>query len=266
MISLPLFKRNLKLAVFPFLLILAVLSMYTTVIIYMYNPELAETLNTYQQTLPEMMAAVGMTGMASNLLEWMQIYLYGFIMLLFPLIFLLMIVQKLLMGMIDKGTLANFLATPNSRGKMIRTQLFSMLLWLFLLMGMITVIGVISCEVMFPGELEIETYLALNLRTFLLQLAILAFVFLAACFCSENKYYYLIGAGVPVLCFLMQMISNMGEKLEKLRYATIYSLLDAEEVIKQGSGLGWQGILLLGMSLCMILIGVKRFQRRDFFL
>lgn len=266
MISLPLFKRNMKTGIFPFLLILAVLSLYTTVIIYMYHPELAETLNTYQQTLPEMMAAVGMTGMASSLLEWIQIYLYGFIMLLFPLIFLLMMVQKLLMGMIDKGTLANFLATPNSRGKIIWTQLFSMILWLFLLMGMITVIGIVSCEVMFPGKLEIETYLALNLRTFLLQLAVLAFVFLTASFCSENKYYYLAGAGVPVLCFLMQMLSNMGEKLEKLKYVTIYTLLAAEEIIDQGPGFGWQGLLLLGISFCMILIGVRRFQKRDFFL
>ncbi len=41
-------------------------------------------LSSYQEALPEMMAAVGMTDVAQNLLEWIRVYLYGFIMPLFP--------------------------------------------------------------------------------------------------------------------------------------------------------------------------------------
>lgn len=63
------------------------------------DPELAEMLQGYQEALPQMMAAVGMTGVASSLIEWMQIYLYGFIMLLFPLIFIIIAVNKLVMGL-----------------------------------------------------------------------------------------------------------------------------------------------------------------------
>lgn len=248
----------------PLLVIFAVLSMYITVIIYMYNPELSEMLSGYQEVLPEMMAAVGMTGAASNLLEWMQIYLYGFIMLLFPLIFILIMVQKILMGQMESGTLANLLATPNSRRKIIYTQMVSMIFLVALLFGMVTAVGVASCEIMFPGELEVGRYLALNFSTWLLQITVTGIVFFVSCCVSDSKSYYLMGAGLPVLFFLIQMVSNMGEKLEKLKYVTIYSLLPAEEILKEDVIFPVQDGVLLLIAAVLFLLGAWQFQRRDF--
>lgn len=266
MISVPLWKRNMKVCRMPFLAIFAVLCMYTIVIIYMYHPELSDMLSGYQQALPEMMAAVGMTGIATNLLEWMQVYLYGFIMLLFPLVFILIMVQKLLMGQMESGTLANLLATPNSRRKIICTQMVSMIIWMTLLLGMVTAVGIVSCEIMFPGELDVGRYLALNFSTLLLQIAVMGIVFLASCCVSDSKSFYLIGAGVPVLFFLIQMVSNMGEKLEKLKYATIYSLLPIEEILKENAVFPVQNIVLLVIAAVLFLLGAWRFRRRDLFL
>lgn len=263
MISVPLWKRNVKVCRMPLLVIFAVLSMYVTVIIYMYNPELSEMLSGYQQALPEMMAAVGMTGVAANLLEWMQIYLYGFIMLLFPLIFILIMVQKLLMGPIEGGTLANLLATPNSRKKIICTQILSMIFFTALLFGMVTIVGIVSCEIMFPGELAVGRYLMLNVSTWLLQTAVTGIVFFVACCVSDSKSYYLMGAGLPVVFFLIQMVSNMGEKLEKLKYVTIYSLLPVEEIIKENAVFPLQNGVLFLIAAALFLLGAWQFQRRD---
>ena len=264
MISFTLWKRNLKVCTLPFLVIFAMLCMYTTVIAYMYNPELSEMLSGYQQALPELMAAAGMTGIASSLLEWMQIYLYGFIMLLFPLIFILVMVQKLLMGPVETGTLANLLATPNSRKKIICTQIVSMALWMAFLIGLVTAVGALSCEILFPGELDIGRYLALNFSTLLLQEAIVGIVFLAACFASSSKMFYLAGAGLPVLFFLMQMVSNMGEKLEILRYVNIYSLLPVEEILKESAYFPIQDAVMSGIAAALFLLGAWQFQKRDF--
>lgn len=184
MISLSLLKRNIKSCSKIFLIIFAVLCMYTTVIIYMYNPKLANMLNDYQKALPEMMQAVGMTGIASNLLQWIQIYLYGFIMLLFPLIFIIIIVNKLLMNYIDNGSMANLLATPNGRGKIIRTQLLSMLLWITILMIAISTVTIIFCEIEFPGQLDTSKYIILNICTLFMWFAISSITFLIACFAS----------------------------------------------------------------------------------
>lgn len=83
MISLPLLKRNMAQTWKILLILLAAMTLYTTVIIYMYDPKLAHMLDDYQDALPGMMSAVGMTGIAGNLTAFMHIYLYGFIMLIF---------------------------------------------------------------------------------------------------------------------------------------------------------------------------------------
>ena len=136
----PLFKRDMTSCIKVFVILFAVICLYTTVIIYMYNPELSDMLSDYQKALPEVMSAVGMTGIATNLLEWIQIYLYGFIMLLFPLIFIIILVQKMVMGYIDSGSMASLLATPNSRGQIIRTQVVAAVFWVTILIGAVTVV------------------------------------------------------------------------------------------------------------------------------
>lgn len=251
---LSLLKRDMLSCIKIFIILFAVICMYTVIIIYMFNPELADMINDYQQALPEMMSAVGMTGIATNILEWIQIYLYGFIMLLFPLVFLVILIQKLVMGYIDSGSMANLLATPNSRGKIIVTQAAAAILWMVILMGTVTLAGIVSAETMFPGELDIKRYLCLNASTLLLQLAVCGIAFLAACVCSEAKHYYAIGAGIPILFFLIQMISNMGEKLENLKYITIYTLLPAAKIVQGESGY-WQENLALAVIAAALFAG-----------
>lgn len=263
MISGTLLKRNIISCIKLFIIIFAVLCMYTTIIIYMFNPELADMLNKYQQALPDMMAAVGMEGVASNLLEWVKIYLYGFIMKLFPLIFIIIANHKLLMGYIDSGSMANLLATPNSRGKIIRTQLLSSVLMIILLIAAMTGVGIISCQAMFPGELDIPRYLLLNVSTCLLQLVISGIAFGAACVFSESKYYYSIGAGLPILFFLIQMVSNMGDKMKDLKYVTIYTLLPANQIVAGESGHWGYELAMAVLAIVLYGAGAIYFTRRD---
>lgn len=259
----PLLKRDMLSCAKVFIVLLGVISMYTIVIIYMYDPKLSDMLNGYQEALPEMMSAVGMTGIATNLLEWIQIYLYGFIMLLFPLIFIIILLQKLLMGYIDSGSMANLLATPNSRAELIRTQAFASVLWVTILMGSVTVIGIASAQMLFPGELDIERYLCLNASTLLVQLAICGIAFAAASACSEAKHYYMLGAGIPVLFFLFEMLSNMGDKMEFLKYATIYTLFPAQKIVSGEGGYLINNVLIALIAAALFAGGGLWFTRRD---
>lgn len=187
MISFSLFKRDMATGWKPFLIIFAILCLYTTVIIYMFNPEFASMLSDYQKALPEMMAAVGMTGIATNILEWIHIYLYGFLMILFPLIFIIILVNKLLASYIDNGSMASLLSTPASRGKIIRTQLLALVLWLTILMAAISAVGIITCEILFPGELDITKYVLLNAAALLLQLAVGGIAFLPPAYAPRQN-------------------------------------------------------------------------------
>lgn len=182
MISLPLLKRNMSQIWKILLILLAAMTLYTTVIIYMYDPELAHMLNDYQIALPGIMSAVGMTGIAGNLTEFVYIYLYGFIMLVFPIIAIIILGNKLLAHYIDSGSMGILLATPNSRLKILLTQLLSMLAGITLLIVLITAIGVGTCEGLFPGELDIPLFLKLNAALLLFHLMLGGIAFLPACY------------------------------------------------------------------------------------
>ncbi|MGL5978303.1 MAG: ABC transporter permease, partial [Erysipelotrichaceae bacterium] len=205
-----LFQRNMRQMMLPFVVILSVLIMYGGIIIYMYDPALINMLNDFQNLMPEMMQAFGMMGATNSLLAFCGTYLYGFLMLLFPLVFIVMMGNSYVMKYVDKGSLTVLLTSKNSRKKVIVTQAFSLLFATTILL-LITTLSFIGIAVLlFPGELEITKFIILNVNLWLVQLVVAGIVFLAACIANENKYFYSIAVGIPLFFFLTNMLANMG--------------------------------------------------------
>lgn len=263
MISFPLFKRNMLFAIKLSLIFVAVLTMYTVIIIYMFDPDLAEMLSQYQEVMPGMMAAVGMSGTTGTLIEFIHTYLYGFIMLVFPMIFGIILVNKMILKYVDSGSMACLLASPNSRTKIITTQLLSVILSITFLIAVITVIGIVSSSAMFPGELDVEKYIQLNISTLLLHFAISGIGVLAACFFNEARGYFSVGAGLPILFYLINMLANMGENLEKLKYFTIFTLTPYEEILTGSNGILSANLFLAGLAIVLYLCGAIVFVKKD---
>lgn len=263
MMSLTLWKRDMVSSLKVGVILLMVMGMYIGVIIYMYDPALADMLNDYQQALPGIMSAVGMTGIATSLLEFIHIYLYGFIMLVFPMVFLIVQTNRLLVHYVDSGSLACILTTGCSRGRFVRSQLFSLVCGLILLLGAATILGIGFSEAFFPGELDMERYLLMNLCLLLVHLALGAVIFFVACLCSEARWYYMVGAGIPVLFFLFQMLSNMGGDLKVFRYLTLFSLFPADRVVAGEGGFLPQLIALTLLTAVLWGAGVTLFTKKD---
>ena len=261
--SMPLIKRNMKQMLKPLLIFIAVLAMYQGVIIYLYDPELIDMLNDYQKMMPELMSAVGMTGGSSNLLEFINTYLYGFLMQMFPFIFTLIMGNNYVMKYIDTGSMSCLLATPNSRVKIIVTQAISLILSVTILMCLLTGLGIVFAEGMFPGELDISGFLSLNASALLLQLMIASIVFAAACVFNESKNFYTVGCGLPLLFFLFSMIGNMGDKLEKFKYISLYTLFPADKIVVGESGVWEYNLIMAAVAIVLFVGGSVYFTRKD---
>lgn len=95
MINQTLFKRELKANFKVFIIIFAVLMMYTTIITGMFDPELGSVLEQFTQVMPELMNAFGMANPGTTLIEFLSSYLCGFLYLIFPLIFEMMVANQL---------------------------------------------------------------------------------------------------------------------------------------------------------------------------
>ena len=264
MISFPLLKRNALQMIKPLIIFIAVLGMYTGVIIYMYTPSLMSILSDYQKAMPGMLQAVGMSGAATNLIEFLEIYLYGFLMLAFPLVFIVMLGNSLVMNYVESGSMACLLASPNSRLKIIVTQAISMIAGIIVLMVAITVFGIVCAQSMFPGDLDIKTYIVLNASALLVHLAIAGIVFFSACFFNDSKNFYSIGAGVPLMFFLITMLANMGGKLDNLKYFSLYTLFPKDQIVSGGSGVVGYNIALAIITIILFGAGIVRFTKKDF--
>ena len=240
-----------------------VLTMYITMIIWMYDPKMAEAMEQFEQLMPELMAAVGMTRTEDSLISFMSSYLYGMILLVFPMVYTIIRAHGLVARYVDRGSMAALLAAPVKRTSICLTQLSVLVTGVLLLMGYATVLELAAAGALFPGELDVAALLRLNSGLLALQLFLAGFCFFCSCLFDDARYSLAAGAGVPVLMYLMQMLANMGGKLENFRYLTIFSLFQTHSLI-QGEGAGWlgTGVLLVG---AVLLAGaaVVVFFRRD---
>ena len=88
MLSFPLFRRDAVPAFKLLAVVAAILTMYSILIIMMFDPSIGKLLEQLQQSMPEMMNLFGMGALTSTLTEFIANYLYGFLMLLVPLLFI----------------------------------------------------------------------------------------------------------------------------------------------------------------------------------
>ena len=265
MISFTLFKKNIMSNIWLLTVFIITLGLCTGIIIWMFNPELNELLKQYQNTIPKVTKAMNITSDGEGtLIEFINTYLYSFLMIFFPMIFEIILVNKLIVRYVDNGSMAYLLATPNSRRKIITTQIISCILLTILLIGIITGIGCICSDIMFSEDLDIEKYVLLNLTTLLLTLAVSSICILTACFCNKTKSYVAVGAGIPILFYLIQMFLNMNKDLEKLKYATIFTLLPGKQIIEGAEDEIVMYSLILGIiTIALYILSEIKFIKKD---
>ena len=185
------FKSNLKIL----LIFAAVLTMYGAIIVSMFDPKLVDSLNSMVESMPQMFALFGMNNFSNNLTDFLIDYLYSFLLIIFPLVFVVLLVNRLVIRYIDKGSIAYLFATPNSRIKIISTQILNAVIEIFILNLYITVLLIVTSEIMFKGELDISKLIVINIGLFGLWLSFLGICFLSSVSFSSSAIS--LWAGVP---------------------------------------------------------------------
>ena len=131
--SIPLLKIELKSNCKIILLFLAIITLYAGLITAMFDPELGAGINELAESMPQFFAVFGMENPGTTLLDFLNNYLYGFILILIPFIYIILMCYKLVAKYIDKGSMAYLLNTHYSRTKIMLTQFTVLLIGLFVL-------------------------------------------------------------------------------------------------------------------------------------
>lgn len=261
--SIPLLKIELKSNSKIIALFLGIITLYAGVITAMYDPELNAGMNELAESMPQFFAAFGMENPGTTLLEFLNNYLYGFILILIPFIYIIITCYKLVAKYIDKGSMAYLLNTHYSRMQIIFTQFIVLLIGLLILILYATGLIILLSEMLFEGELEISRFFVLNVGLLLLELFLGAFCFMFSCVFDEIKFSVGLGAGFGLLFFLIQMLSQVGEEVEFLKYFTPLTLFQPENLVQgKESSFICLGILF-GSAVLFFIIGITLFRKRD---
>ncbi len=257
-----LLRRDAALAWRPFALIGAVLAMYAGVVTSMFDPELGESLRMMMEAMPQMFAAFGMASPGSTLAGFLANYLYGFLYIALPLVLILLLNSRFLVRWIDRGSMAWLLAAPLSRRRLAAVQAAALAGAVTLLCLWIAGLGLGFAAAMFPGELEMSRYAAMNLGLWALLQLLAALCFVAGCAVPDSRFATGTGGGICVLFVLVDMLAGMDEGWQTLRFFTPMTLFDPVG-LADGTADLWPAAVLAGAALALYVLGIAVFRRRD---
>lgn len=263
MLNLTLYKRGLSEIWKMLLIFAAIITMYFAVIIPMFDPEIGSVLEQFQQAMPEFMTFFGMVLKESTMLGFVSTYLYGFIMLIVPMVFSILCSNMLMSRHIDRGSMVYLLSAPVERKTISFTQMKVIASGIAALIVYATLLGIVLCESIFPGRLEVGKFILLNAGALSLQLFIAGICFLCSCVFNEVRQSTWFGAGIPAVAFLLKMIANNGGVAENAKYATFFTLFNPEKLSMLDGG-AIAGIIALFIgAVTLFFAAIALFSRRD---
>ena len=263
MFDLTLFKREMKGSIKLLIIFGAIMTLYVSVIISMYDPEMMKSLDEWVNIMPEIMSAVGMKEGATSLIGFMSSYLYGFVLIICPMVFCILRANGLIARYTDKGSMVTLLAAPVKRRAVVFTQMKVLASGIFAFVIYATILEIVCAASSFPGKLDISKLLLLNTGLLCLHLFIGGICFLASCLFSDTKNSIAFGAGIPALMFILQMLANTGGKAENFKYITFFTLFNPDGLIAVEKGAIVGIIALFAGALLLFNTGFTVFSRKD---
>ncbi len=258
-----LFKHGAKSSFKLLIIFLAILTLYASIIVTMYDPDLSESLETMMAAMPEIFEALNMDETGNTLLEFVSNYLYSFLLIAFPLIYICILSLGLVVKYVDKGSMAYMLSMPVSRLKIIVTQGVIMLSGVLTIVLYVFVLILVMSQIVFPNNLNFDKFVMLNLGWLGLLIFFSGLCFFSSCIFDDTKNATLLGTGLNVLFVIINMAANVAEELDFLYMLTPISLFNQSGIISGDSNAVWSFIALYIIGIILYVLGGAIFCKRD---
>jgi ABC-2 type transport system permease protein len=257
MISKPLFIQTIKSNIKLFLIITAVLCGLISIVMTVFTPSTMESINSSSQNLP-----FNPLGDISSLINFISNQYFGMFALIFSMIYLIIVGNRLIVGQVDKGNMTYYLSTPITRTQVTSTYALFMVGSLTLMFALVAGVGMAVAAIMQPDVLDNAAFLRLTFGEYLLQLAISGIVFCASCIFNRASRSLSFGAGLPILFFATNLLAGMSKDLDFLKYLSLITLFDTDSIIS-GEGYAIKLIVLAGIAVVLYILGMKVFKEKD---
>lgn len=247
-------KSNLKfLVVFTF-----VLSMFLIVMSDVFTPQ---TVNGFHSATKGTFISNVFTG-NGTLVGFMSNSFYALMAILFPMVYSIMVGNRMIAEKIDKGSMTGFLSTPIKRLQITVTSAIYFILSLVVMWGITSIVGILAANAFQPDALDVHTFLMLNVGAFLYHLVISGICFCSSCIFNSSKNSLMFGAGIPLFFFVISMFLKLSNDLEFLKYITLNTLFDTQNILV---GKGYMGeFIAMGVgAMVLYIVGIVWFEKKD---
>ncbi|MFH1880760.1 MAG: ABC transporter permease subunit [Bacillota bacterium] len=262
--SATLYRREMRSSWKLLLVFTAILTMYVVLMIVMYTPETLEMFRQFSQTMPQMSAFnMNFSAESLTLMGYLSSGLYGFILIVFPMVFSIIRGNGLVARYVDRGSMASLLAAPVKRRTVAVTQMAVLITGIVWMVVYVTVIEIITISAHAPEQADTAMLLKLNVGLLSLHLFIGGVCFLASCIFNETRNSLAVGAGVPGVMFILQLLAQAGDETEPFKYATFFTLFNPNAIIAGESGAMGGVIVLFAGAAFLYAAAVIIFSRRD---
>ncbi|MDD5294127.1 MAG: ABC transporter permease subunit [Candidatus Izemoplasmatales bacterium] len=262
-----LFKANIRNNGLIWSIMTCVFIMYFAIILAMYDPEYLELMDQLLALFPEaLIKAMNFDQLGTTLFSFMSGYLYGFLVFLFPMVVSVVVNHRLIATQVDSGSMAFLLSTPNSRTKIIVTQMVFSFVSHILMIAIYTGIGLFFAEVLYPQEMAVGPFLLLNVYAMVLYLVIGGIGFFFSVVANDKSVSLGFGLGIPVAFLIFQMLSSADDDLSFFRYLTLFTLFDPSRVGVDNLAIWVRILIMIGVASVLYMGAIMVFRKKNLYI
>ncbi len=213
----------------------------------------------------------GLATMDGNVL--VSIIFYPVVAVLLPLVYVVIVGNKLFASQIDNGSMAFILSTPIKRSKIAITQMVFLIASL-IAMFLVTSVVDVTLTLIIDNSLAVDKILLLNLGLLLFSLAMGSLTYMFSSIFNYSKYSLSFGGGFALLFFISKILGlfgsdlfmNMGVGIEPMDFfnkITMISLYNTESILDNSTDYIMQFIALIVISSICYSVGAIWLTKKD---
>jgi ABC-2 type transport system permease protein len=199
---------------------------------------------------------------ANTLVGFMANSFYTLMAIIFPMLYSIIVGNRLVAEKVDHGDMSGLLSTPTKRISIVITKAIYFVCSLVLMWTVIYLVGLGVSQLFQPGELDLDTFLLLNIGCLLYHLAISSICYIASCVFNVSKMSMALGGGISLFFYVIALIVKLSDNLDILKYFTLNTLYDTEKII-EGSGYGANFLILAITAVVLYTSGIIVFCKKD---
>ena len=260
------FKREMKINLKNFIIWTAILIGLFLVVFLVYpsivTSENMQMMDEMMKMLPEEMLKAFNMDISSidSAFGWLKTEGFVFVLLITGIYSGILGSNILLKEESDK-TIEYLNSVPVTRKKIVVNKIFCGLLYITLMVAIIGIFNFIGLSL--SGEFDRKSYILLSITPIFSSIVIFAVCIFLSTFTHKTKKTIGISLGIVFASYFLNIISEMGESTEFLKYISIFTLADIRNVIVNVSINPLMVILAIGIAVIFMIFTVIRYERKE---